>query len=80
MPLEKYIFENGQVKKLTLEEWIQYLVQNPGCDLITRIALDYVGKIKISTVFIGIDHQFLKSGPPLLFETMVFGGELDEFF
>lgn len=34
-------------------------------------------EIRISTVFLGIDHQF-GDGPPLLFETMVFGGELDE--
>src|SRR5262245_20975461 len=31
---------------------------------------------KISTVFLGLDHQFT-NGPPLLFETMVFGGPLD---
>ena len=33
--------------------------------------------IFISTVFLGIDHSF-GDGPPVLFETMVFGGELDE--
>lgn len=32
--------------------------------------------ISISTVFLGIDHQYF-AGPPLLFETMVFGGELN---
>lgn len=36
-----------------------------------------IGQIKISTVFIGIDHSW-GDGPPLLFETMVFGGELDQ--
>ena len=33
--------------------------------------------VRVSTVFLGLDHQ-LGNGPPLLFETMVFGGELDE--
>lgn len=33
--------------------------------------------IKISTVFLGLDHNF-SGGPPVLFETMVFGGEFDE--
>lgn len=33
--------------------------------------------VAVSTVFLGLDHQF-GSGPPLLFETMVFGGPLDE--
>lgn len=33
--------------------------------------------VKVSTVFLGLDHSF-DDGPPLLFETMVFGGEHDE--
>lgn len=31
---------------------------------------------KVSTVFLGLDHQFGK-GPPVLWESMVFGGPLD---
>ena len=31
--------------------------------------------ILVSTVFLGVDHSF-GSGPPILFETMIFGGEL----
>ena len=34
------------------------------------------GEIQVSTVFLGLDHNF-GEGPPLLFETMVFGGEHD---
>lgn len=30
-------------------------------------------KVWISTVFMGIDHNFTGSGRPILFETMVFG-------
>lgn len=30
----------------------------------------------VSTVFLGLDHQF-GQGPPLVFETMVFGGPCD---
>lgn len=30
------------------------------------------GKILISTVFLGIDHNFLSLGRPVLFETMIF--------
>lgn len=35
------------------------------------------GDVYVSTVFLGVDHRFGASGPPLLFETMVFGGPLD---
>lgn len=31
----------------------------------------------VSTVFLVIDHSFSNTGPPILFETMVFGGPLD---
>ena len=39
-----------------------------------------VDGITISTVFLGLNHQFMSGGPPLLFETMVFweGGDLDK--
>jgi hypothetical protein len=34
------------------------------------------GQIAVSTVFLGFAHDYL-DGKPLLYETMVFGGELD---
>jgi hypothetical protein len=34
--------------------------------------------IRVSTVFLGLDHSFGKPGPPILFETMTFGGPRDE--
>jgi hypothetical protein len=38
-----------------------------------RVAETQVGDRRVSTVFLGLDHQFLDTGPPLLFETMIFG-------
>lgn len=35
------------------------------------------GKVSVSTVFLGIDYSHGDSQAPLLFETMVFGGEHD---
>jgi hypothetical protein len=37
-----------------------------------------VNGVLVSTVFLGIDHRFAGFGPPILFETMIFGGEHDE--
>jgi len=34
--------------------------------------------MRISTVFLGLDHNYGISGDPLLFETMVFGGPHDQ--
>ena len=36
-----------------------------------------VGDLRISTVFLGLDHRFFGDGPPILFETMIFGGPLN---
>ena len=33
--------------------------------------------VEVSTVFLGLDHAF-GSGPPMLFETMVFGGKYSD--
>jgi hypothetical protein len=43
-----------------------------------RIGWDEVGDASVSTVFLGLNHAF-GGGPPLLFETMVFGGQYDQW-
>ena len=42
-----------------------------------RVARTQVGKAYVSTVWLGLDHRF-GDGPPLIFETMVFGGKHDQ--
>ena len=48
------------------------------CDVllmeIKTVRKTHVGEAHVSTVFMAIDHQF-GDGPPLLFETMIFGGD-----
>jgi len=44
-----------------------------------HIAEDDIDGVRVSTVFLGIDHSFGESGPPILFETMIFGGKLDQY-
>lgn len=34
-------------------------------------------ELLVSTVFLGIDHNFGDDGPPILYETMIFGGSLE---
>lgn len=41
-----------------------------------RIGEDTVGETRVSTVWMGLDHQF-GDGPPLIFETMCLGGDHD---
>jgi len=35
---------------------------------------DKIGDYVVSTVFLGIDHNWMRRGGPVLWETMVFGG------
>lgn len=40
-----------------------------------QVALTEIGCLQISTVFLGLDHNYFGKGDPVLFETMIFDGE-----
>lgn len=56
---------------LTWARWFEDAGENR---VVARTA---VGTVTVSTVFLGVDHQFSPDGPPLIFETLVFGGPHD---
>ena len=56
-----------------IHEWAKWMEGN---DASRRVAIDFIGGAKVSTVFLGIDYSF-GGVAPLLFETMIFGGPLD---
>ncbi len=37
-----------------------------------------IGGVSVSTVFLGLDHNFSGRGAPILWETLVFGGKHDQ--
>ena len=41
-----------------------------------KVAKTKIGKVHVSTIFLGLNHGYL--GGLELFETMIFGGELDQ--
>ena len=43
-----------------------------------RVASTKHGDVRVSTVFLGLDHGF-EGGPPVLWETMIFGGEHHDY-
>lgn len=61
-----------------MEAWIREWASLFEDEDYRRVALTEIGDVRISTVWLGIDHNFWGQGPPLIFETMVFGGPLDE--
>jgi len=57
-----------RVKPATRDDFVMLMEGDQGA---RRVAEDTVDGKLVSTVFLGLDHQF-GSGPPLVFETMVF--------
>lgn len=41
-----------------------------------HVAKTDIAHVHVSTVFLGLNHSYVE-GPPLIYETMVFGGPLD---
>ncbi len=71
---DKYILENKEAKPVyDIKEWAKWYETNDRIVQRTQIQ-----GIEVSTVFLGMDHRFGK-GEPLLYETMIFGGEHDQY-
>jgi len=69
-----YILDvDGNPVEADILTWAQYF----GSQDRTIARTELPDGVTVSTVFLGLDHA-LGSGPPLLFETMIFGGPLDE--
>ena len=70
----KYILEGKTVVEcsdlLTWARWFE--------DADRGVAKDIINDVKVSTVFLGLNHSFTEDGPPILFETMIFGGKFDD--
>jgi len=69
---EKYRLEGKNVVRVdNLMEWADWF------ERANRVVdVDIIGDAKVSTVFLGIDHS-IRGERPTLFETLVFGGDLD---
>lgn len=67
---DHYILEGHKAVPVDLMTWAR------GFERADRIvAKTDVGDSKVSTVFLGLDHSW-GDGPPMIFETLVFGGPL----
>ena len=52
-------------------EWAEQLEELNDLHM-KHVADDYINNNRISTIWLGVDHQWNENAPPLLFETMVF--------
>lgn len=72
---EHYILEGKEVVSCDLMTWAK-MMEDTSSRRVSRTEIN--DKVNVSTVFLGLDHSF-GSGPRLFFETMIFGGEHDQY-
>jgi hypothetical protein len=71
---DRYILDgHNPVPCNDLMEWARWFETSD-----RRVAHDEIGDVRVSTVFLGLNHRF-GPGSPLLFETMIFGGPHDQY-
>jgi len=78
MPLQTYILDdNGHpIREQNFDRWCEWIGRDEN-RIIWRT--DLSDGVRVSTVFLGIDHHFISCGPPILWETMIFGGSHDQY-
>ena len=69
---------NKPVKSASIIEVAEWLKENPERKAVKQ---EHIGDIFISTVFLGLDHAMPwdDDKTPILWETMIFGGEHDQY-
>jgi len=67
---------DGEPKEATRAEWARWGGANPAAYAIGKNDVD---DAHVSTVFLGVDHQLTPGGLPLLYETMIFDGQWDNY-
>lgn len=63
-------------RRLSLEDFYQ-LFEDPGYKVVRKSEVGWRRNVSVSTVWLGLNHAFTPDHPPLIFESMVFGGRHD---
>lgn len=72
---DKYILKGHE--PVPCDDTIQWGLWMESAD--RHVAQATIGDVQVSTVFLGLDHSFERDAEPLVFETMIFGGEHDGY-
>jgi hypothetical protein len=72
---DRYVLDENEqpVECPVLEDWLRWIEHRDTQVEKTQINDD----VFVSTIFLTINHRHAGDGPPIVFETMVFGGKLD---
>ena len=69
-----YILNGKTAVECDVMTWARWFDKNFNSRVVAKTE---TGNGDVSTVFLGLDHAY-DNGPPMIFETMVFGGPLDQ--
>jgi hypothetical protein len=68
---EKYVLDGRTPRRVDdVREWGRWFESAD-----RRVASTEIGPVRVSTVFLGLDHGFGESPRPIVFETMIFGSD-----
>lgn len=72
---DRYILDaNGEpIPEPDLMKWARWF----GQDKVRVVKQEWVDNVWVSTVFLGLDHNFNAKGPPVLWESMTFSNRAD---
>jgi hypothetical protein len=65
-------YYDWQGQPISVEQWVRLFEDE------RHIGDDHIGDVHVSTVYLGLNHRW-DDGPPHIFETMIFGGDHDEW-
>jgi hypothetical protein len=73
---DKYILDKdgNVVAESNLLKWAKWMET---CREARVIKQEWIDNVRVSTVFLGLDHRFTGAGPPILWETMLFSNRAD---
>jgi hypothetical protein len=72
--MKHYVIDGGVIREEpSLLAWGRWFARADRAVAKTKLAQG----VDVSTVFLGIDHGFVDGKPPVLWETMIFGGPHD---
>jgi hypothetical protein len=74
MPSHYILDKDGRIKRASALTWGIWFEKSEN----RIVKQEQFGDVMVSTVFLGLDHNFSGKGPPILWETMVFGGPLNQ--
>ncbi len=68
------LLDDHNVRPCHFMEWAEQFEKMSKANT-RHVGDDMIGEYHVSTLWLGLDHNYYGGGPPLLFETMVFHGD-----